>query len=286
VNSFQNSKAIIQDGTDEDRESALQTLYSALEAALLLSHPFLPFITEELWQRLPRRPGDATESIMVASYPTYDERFDNPAAEEAYQLVLDCSAAIRSMKADFESKDSEAQGKEISDAPTDDHHQTPFSPSHTHPPGNLKHRGADRALFVPVFIQTSSADAHETATAQTQSIKALGGKGATTISILDAEAARPHGCVATAIGSRAVVFLRVIGRVDLAAEIAKATAKLSKTKAAVARATKLLADPVYQEKVAAATQEAERKKLMDLETEVRHLEETISQFEELRLEKA
>jgi len=74
----------------------------------LLSHPFLPFITEELWQRLPRRPNDDTASIMIARYPTYDEGLDNAPAEAAYQLVLDCSAAIRSLKAEFPSKD-EAQ---------------------------------------------------------------------------------------------------------------------------------------------------------------------------------
>jgi valyl-tRNA synthetase len=84
-------------------------LYTALETALLLSHPFLPFITEELWQRIPRRPGDKTESIMIAKYPTPYEDFANSEAEAAYQLVLDCSAAIRSLKAEFPSKEA-AQG--------------------------------------------------------------------------------------------------------------------------------------------------------------------------------
>lgn len=44
---IENSKGIIQDGTKEEAESALQTLYSSLEAALLLIHPFMPFVTEE-----------------------------------------------------------------------------------------------------------------------------------------------------------------------------------------------------------------------------------------------
>lgn len=51
-------------------EAAKQALYSALEAGLRLLHPFMPFVTEELWQRLPRRAGDAPRSIMVARYPT------------------------------------------------------------------------------------------------------------------------------------------------------------------------------------------------------------------------
>lgn len=51
-------------------EAAKQALYTALEAGLRLLHPFMPFVTEELWQRLPRRAGDAPRSIMVAHYPS------------------------------------------------------------------------------------------------------------------------------------------------------------------------------------------------------------------------
>jgi hypothetical protein len=52
------------------RTSAQQTLYTCLDHGLRLLHPFMPFVTEELWQRLPRRPEDSTPSIMVSSYPT------------------------------------------------------------------------------------------------------------------------------------------------------------------------------------------------------------------------
>lgn len=51
------------------RGSAQQTLYTCLDYGLRLLHPFMPFVTEELWQRLPRRANDS-QSIMVASYPT------------------------------------------------------------------------------------------------------------------------------------------------------------------------------------------------------------------------
>jgi valyl-tRNA synthetase len=53
------------------RASAQQTLYTCLDHGLRLLHPFMPFVTEELWQRLPRRPEDATPSIMVAAYPVH-----------------------------------------------------------------------------------------------------------------------------------------------------------------------------------------------------------------------
>jgi valyl-tRNA synthetase len=98
---IENSKAIILKGTEEEKLSALNTLYTALEGGLTLIHPFMPFLTEELWQRLPRRPDDRTPSILLAKYPVYDENMDDPKSEEAYQLVLDISKGIRSLMADY-----------------------------------------------------------------------------------------------------------------------------------------------------------------------------------------
>ena len=40
-----------------------------LDNGLKVLSPFMPFLTEELWQRLPRRPGDSTPSICVSAYP-------------------------------------------------------------------------------------------------------------------------------------------------------------------------------------------------------------------------
>ena len=97
----ENSKSIIQEGTQEQANSAKNTLYTALEGALAMIHPYMPFITEELWQRLPRRPGDRTPSITKAAYPQHDEAMDDPAAEAAYELVLDVSKGVRSLLAEY-----------------------------------------------------------------------------------------------------------------------------------------------------------------------------------------
>ena len=53
------------------RKSAQQTLHTCLDYGLRLLHPFMPFVTEELWQRLPRIPNDTTPSIMVSRYPVF-----------------------------------------------------------------------------------------------------------------------------------------------------------------------------------------------------------------------
>ncbi|KAH8729191.1 hypothetical protein BGZ61DRAFT_445959 [Ilyonectria robusta] len=61
---IEDSKAIIQHGSGQDKRSALDTLYTALQSRLAMIHPFMSFLTEELWQRLHRRPRDTTASIQ------------------------------------------------------------------------------------------------------------------------------------------------------------------------------------------------------------------------------
>ncbi|KAM5477158.1 putative valine--tRNA ligase [Microsporum audouinii] len=102
---IENSKTLLQADADPAvQQSAKETLYTALEGALTLIHPVMPFVTEELWQRLPRRPNDETISIMKAAYPEYNPSFDDPAAETAYELILNTSKAIRSILAEYDVK--------------------------------------------------------------------------------------------------------------------------------------------------------------------------------------
>lgn len=107
---IENSKSIIRDGTEEEKRSAIDTLYTALDTALRLVHPFMPFLSEELWQRLPRRPKDDTKSIVVASYPQYDAiaGLDDPESERAYELVLECSKGVRSLLSEHGIKNARA----------------------------------------------------------------------------------------------------------------------------------------------------------------------------------
>lgn len=54
-----------------ERSAAQHVLWVCLETGLRLLHPFMPFVTEELWQRLPQPKGCATkESIMLCEYPS------------------------------------------------------------------------------------------------------------------------------------------------------------------------------------------------------------------------
>ncbi len=82
-------------GDDEDQKAVtLAVLVHVLETSLRLLHPVIPFITEELWQKLPNRDG---ESIMVAPWPTAGERAFAKEAND-FQVALDNLAAVRSVR--------------------------------------------------------------------------------------------------------------------------------------------------------------------------------------------
>ena len=68
-----------------------------LSAILRLLHPFMPFITEEIWQKLPGIQG----SIMVAPFPEADDALLNPAAEAEMRLVMDTITAIRNLRGEM-----------------------------------------------------------------------------------------------------------------------------------------------------------------------------------------
>ncbi len=81
----------------EARATAQSVLCSVLEAAMRLLHPFMPFITEEIWQCLPH--DGAT--IVLKTWPKADEALLNPAAESQMNLMMDVIKAIRNMRAEL-----------------------------------------------------------------------------------------------------------------------------------------------------------------------------------------
>jgi valyl-tRNA synthetase len=80
-----------------ERNRVQHTLVTVLERALRLLHPFMPFITEELWQRLPHE-GD---SVMIAPYPAADARRIDPAAEARMAAVMGVVTAIRNIRGEM-----------------------------------------------------------------------------------------------------------------------------------------------------------------------------------------
>jgi valyl-tRNA synthetase len=73
-------------------------LVTALEMAMRLLHPFMPFLTEEIWQQLPK-PSGAPQSIMITLYPVRDVRFYDDASEASMALVQKVIVALRGIRA-------------------------------------------------------------------------------------------------------------------------------------------------------------------------------------------
>ncbi len=84
--------------------SPIPVLVHVLETSLRLLHPFMPFVTEELWQNLKNRPVpelQAAESIMVAPYPEAGRIPVDPEAEQIMESVIEIIHSIRNARAQY-----------------------------------------------------------------------------------------------------------------------------------------------------------------------------------------
>ncbi|KAL8987545.1 MAG: hypothetical protein Q9177_003253 [Variospora cf. flavescens] len=246
---IENSKSLIQSGTRQEQESATNTLYTALESGLRLIHPFMPFLTEELWQRLPRRSGDSTPSITISPYPQSSDELSDPTAEEAYELVLDVSKSIRSLTAEYNIRDN-AQ------------------------------------LYIQLYNQKAKAtlDA-ELQSLRSLCGKAVApADSGSTITILSASDAKPTGCVAQSVSAAATVLMHVKGKIDLDAEIDKAKQKLQTVTMSIKKQRDILKGMEGKDAVKDSVKEVEKRKLENGEAEVELLRGVVERFEALRLE--
>ena len=80
---------------------AQNTLYTCLDEGLKLLHPFMPFVTEELWQRLPRRPDEKQETISLTPYPELQKERENKEAADQLDLVFNVIKALRGMTVQY-----------------------------------------------------------------------------------------------------------------------------------------------------------------------------------------
>jgi valyl-tRNA synthetase len=97
------TKPVFADGSAEDQAETRASLAHCLEVVLRALHPYMPFITEELWQLLPKPEGHAA-SIALASYPTAaDGRADADAEREMGWLMAAIGGA-RAVRAEHEIK--------------------------------------------------------------------------------------------------------------------------------------------------------------------------------------
>jgi len=94
--------------------AAWRNLFAALDAALRLLHPFMPFITEELWHQLPQRPG--AKSIALDAFPEARTEWKNAEALEEFGLIQDVIVALRNIRAEMKLEPKKKVAAEFSSA--------------------------------------------------------------------------------------------------------------------------------------------------------------------------
>ncbi|MBI4502621.1 MAG: valine--tRNA ligase [Gemmatimonadetes bacterium] len=88
-------------GSSEGGAIARAVLAYALETSLRLLHPFMPFVTEELWQNLPRRPNSETTLLALSSWPEADARLLDAEAEDRFARVQALVTAVRTVRSEY-----------------------------------------------------------------------------------------------------------------------------------------------------------------------------------------
>jgi valyl-tRNA synthetase len=90
---------LYQDEDVKKKRMSQQTLLEVLDATLRLLHPFMPFITEEIWEQLPLK--KETDAIMVANFPQPDEGFDDDQVADEMGLVIEIITALRNIRGEM-----------------------------------------------------------------------------------------------------------------------------------------------------------------------------------------
>jgi valyl-tRNA synthetase len=94
------AKVQLQDADEAVQRGTRRTLVRTLETALRLAHPLIPFITEELWQKIGPLAGKKGETIMLQPYPKSQPEKIDPAAERDMAVLKEWTMATRNLRAE------------------------------------------------------------------------------------------------------------------------------------------------------------------------------------------
>lgn len=242
----ENSKALLTDGDPGSKDRVLQTLVTVLDVSLRLMHPFMPFITEELWQRVPRQPDVTTPTIMLASYPEYDESLNFEADAHDYEVGLKCAQGMRSLAAEYGIRTG----------------------------GRIFVKAKSAASFEKARAQEHSMQA--LSGKMISEVHVVGPDAA--------ESEVPRGCAVSVVSADLAVLLDVAERIsDVDAEIKKVKTKLQKSQGVAQKQREVLSREGFEDKVSEVVRTAEQKKLEDALAAADNYEKTIAEFEKLKI---
>ena len=96
------TKPVLFKGSEEEQRGTRHTLISVLETLLRVAHPMLPFMTEEIWQRVKAITGQGGETIMLEAYPEYDASQVDEQAVADLEWVKQVIDAVRNIRGEMD----------------------------------------------------------------------------------------------------------------------------------------------------------------------------------------
>ncbi|KAM6989120.1 valine--tRNA ligase [Passerculus sandwichensis] len=215
-----------------DLEAVRATLLTCLDAGLRLLAPFMPFLAEELWQRLPRDPP-APPSVSLAPYPEPEEFcWQDEEAEAAMEFVLSVVRALRSLRAAHGLTRQRPQCESGGFGGLKwGHREGPEEPE-----GGARADAAEAPVIVRAlrslraalgltrqrpqcFLQTPDPSWGSRARRHRGLLRALGGVGS--VQLLGGGREPPQGCAVAVASERCTVHLLLQGVVDPPSELAR-----------------------------------------------------------------
>lgn len=225
------------------KKATQETLWICLDTGLRLLHPFMPFVTEELWQRLPHRHGNTAKlSIMVAEYPCAASEWEFPDAESQMDIVELIVRSFRSLRTQY----------------------------------------ALEPKLKPDALLLCRSDELRNGV-QNCSSEIITLSGLSSLKLIGEDDATPIGCGVAVVSDQITAYLKMQGTVDPAKEIAKQEkhrADLIQRKELLQKKTRSAG---YKEKVSLKLQLEDSEKLEKLIAELGHVQDLISNFEQLQV---
>ena len=224
------------------KPTAQRILVAVLDTTLRLLHPFTPFITEELWQRLreiaPQRglpsPAPTADAIIVASWPTGLEGWRDSRLESRFQRLQDLIVAVRNVRGTYN-----------------------ISP----------------ALNVTISVRCSAEIAADLNHVQTQ-FELL---AKSTLTVAGPDVTRPNASASFSLGD-ADGYLPLEGLVDLQAEVARLKKEAEKLRGFIAGHEKKLTNQSFIDRAPVEVVEEVRGTLAGLQKQLASIDEAIKQL--------
>ncbi|CAB3408896.1 unnamed protein product [Caenorhabditis bovis] len=235
-------KPVLYGDNASARQVALSVLYLCIDTGLRLISPMMPFISEELWQRLPRLPdcGYEAPSIIVAEYPR-ENQYDyyDAAIELSFEFAKDVVGKIRSLRADYDLTAKTKISIQIV-------------------PETEKDAGVLKEVSDIIATLTWCKSVSILGVGETSSVE--------------------KGSAHLACGNRCQIYINLTGIIDIEKEIVKLTAKLQKNEIAVKKIRDLQDGADYETKVPLGIRTRDLEKKSSLEKEIENITAAIAQL--------